>query len=59
LHDAAEVARLGVPTVMMFVQSLNGLSHNAAEDTKREHLEQAVEAFVRLSEKTMEWIVRQ
>ena len=56
LHDAAEVARLEVPTVMMFVQSLNGLSHNAAEDTKREHLEQAVEAFVRLSEKTMAWI---
>ena len=27
LHDAAEVARLGVPTVMMFVQSLKGLSH--------------------------------
>ena len=58
LHDAAEVARLGVPTVMMFVQSLNGLSHNAAEDTKREHLEQAVEAFVRLSEKTVEWMLR-
>ena len=57
LHDAAEVARLGIPTVMMFVQSLNGLSHNAAEDTKREHLEQAVEAFGRLSEKTMRWIV--
>jgi N-carbamoyl-L-amino-acid hydrolase len=56
LHDAAEVARLGIPTVMMFVQSLKGLSHNAAEDTKREHLEQAVEAFVRLSEKTVEWI---
>jgi beta-ureidopropionase / N-carbamoyl-L-amino-acid hydrolase len=58
LHDAAEVARLGISTVMMFVQSLNGLSHNAAEDTRREHLEQAVEAFVRLSEKTMEWIAR-
>ena len=56
LHDAAEVARLGVPTVMMFVQSLKGLSHNAAEDTRREHLEQAVEAFGRLSEKTMQWI---
>jgi beta-ureidopropionase / N-carbamoyl-L-amino-acid hydrolase len=56
LHDAAEVARLGIPTVMMFVQSLNGLSHNPAEDTKREHLEQAVEAFVRLSEKTMAWV---
>ena len=56
LHDAAEVARLGVPTVMMFVQSVNGLSHNAAEDTRREHLEQAVRAFGRLSEKTMAWI---
>jgi beta-ureidopropionase / N-carbamoyl-L-amino-acid hydrolase len=56
LHDAAEVARLGIPAVMMFVQSLNGLSHNAAEDTRREHLEQAVHAFVKLSEKTMQWI---
>lgn len=45
LHDAAEVARAGIPTVMLFVQSLNGLSHNAAEDTKLEHLEMAVRAF--------------
>ena len=57
LHDAAEVARAGIPTVMMFVQSLKGLSHNAAEDTKREHLEQAVEAFTLLAEKTAEQIV--
>ena len=34
LHDAAEVARAGIPTVMMFTQSLAGLSHNPAEDTK-------------------------
>jgi beta-ureidopropionase / N-carbamoyl-L-amino-acid hydrolase len=58
LHDAAEVSRLGVPTVMMFVQSLNGLSHNRAENTKREHLEQAVTAFNLLAEKTMDWIQR-
>jgi N-carbamoyl-L-amino-acid hydrolase len=45
LHDAAEVARAGIPTVMMFVQSLNGLSHNAAEDTRREDLEIAIRAF--------------
>jgi N-carbamoyl-L-amino-acid hydrolase len=57
LHDAAEVARLGVPTVMMFVQSLNGLSHNRAEDTLREHLEQAVAAFAALAEKTAAWVV--
>src|SRR5205085_5513461 len=36
LHDAAEVARAGVPTVMMFVQSLHGISHNKIEDTKEE-----------------------
>ncbi len=58
LHDAAEVARLGIPTVMMFVQSLHGLSHNPAEDTRREDLQQAVKAFACLSEKTMEWMQR-
>ncbi|HEX6388044.1 MAG TPA: Zn-dependent hydrolase, partial [Solirubrobacteraceae bacterium] len=34
LHDAAEVARAGVPTVMLFTQSLRGLSHTKVEDTK-------------------------
>src|SRR5580698_3164835 len=57
LHDASEVARIGIPTGMMFVQSLNGLSHNRAEDTKREHLEQAVVAFHALAEKTCKWIL--
>ncbi len=56
LHDAAEVARAGVPTVMMFVQSLHGISHNKIEDTKEEHLELAVRAFDRLASKTMAWI---
>jgi N-carbamoyl-L-amino-acid hydrolase len=56
LHDAAEVARAGVPTVMMFVQSLHGISHNKIEDTKEEHLELAVKAFDRLASKTMSWI---
>jgi N-carbamoyl-L-amino-acid hydrolase len=58
LHDAAEVARVGIPTVMMFVQSLNGLSHNRAEDTKREHIEQSVDAMHRLATKTVHWIQR-
>jgi hydantoinase/carbamoylase family amidase len=53
LHDAAEVARAGVPTVMMFVQSLHGISHNKIEDTKEEHLELAVRAFDRLATKAM------
>jgi N-carbamoyl-L-amino-acid hydrolase len=56
LHDAAEVARAGIPTVMMFVQSLGGISHNKIEDTKREHLELAVRALDRLAEKTIDWI---
>src|SRR6266404_5831845 len=56
LHDAAEVARAGVPTVMLFVQSLHGISHNKIEDTKEEHLELCVTAFDRLAEKTMHLI---
>jgi len=56
LHDAAEVARTGVPTVMMFVQSLHGISHNKIEDTREEHLELCVAAFDRLAEKAMRWV---
>lgn len=56
LHDAAEVARAGVPTVMMFTQSLHGISHNKIEDTKEEHLEQAVRAFDALATKTLRWL---
>jgi hydantoinase/carbamoylase family amidase len=56
LHDAAEVARAGIPTVMLFVQSLRGLSHTKVEDTKREHLEQSVEALDRLATKTLAWL---
>jgi hydantoinase/carbamoylase family amidase len=57
LHDAAEVARAGVPTVMLFVQSLRGLSHTKLEDTKPEHLELAVQALDRLATKTIDWLV--
>jgi N-carbamoyl-L-amino-acid hydrolase len=56
LHDAAEVARTGIPTVMMFTQSLAGLSHNKAEDTKIEDLKLAVQAFDRLARKTLNWL---
>jgi hydantoinase/carbamoylase family amidase len=53
LHDAAEVARAGVPTVMLFVQSLRGLSHTKVEDTREEHLEQSVRALDLLAAKTL------
>jgi hydantoinase/carbamoylase family amidase len=56
LHDAAEVARAGIPTVMLFVQSLRGLSHTKVEDTKRKHLEQSVEALDKLASKTLTWL---
>jgi N-carbamoyl-L-amino-acid hydrolase len=56
LHDAAEVALAGVPTVMMFVQSLHGISHNKIEDTKEEHIELSVKAMDCLAGKAMEWI---
>jgi N-carbamoyl-L-amino-acid hydrolase len=54
LHDAAEVARAGIPTVMVFVQSLRGLSHTKLEDTKEEHLDLAVQALDRLAAKTID-----
>ncbi len=57
LHDAAEVSRAGIPTVMMFVQSLHGISHNKIEDTREEHLELCIEAMDRLASKTMDWIL--
>jgi beta-ureidopropionase / N-carbamoyl-L-amino-acid hydrolase len=53
LHDAAEVARAGIATVMLFVQSLRGLSHTKLEDTKEEHLELSVQALDRLAAKTI------
>jgi N-carbamoyl-L-amino-acid hydrolase len=58
LHDAAEVARAGIPTVMVFVQSLRGLSHTKLEDTKLEHLELSVQALDRLASKTIDWVAR-
>ena len=54
LHDAAEVARAGIPTVMLFVQSFRGLSHTRLEDTKEEHLELSVRALDRLTTKALE-----
>jgi N-carbamoyl-L-amino-acid hydrolase len=57
LHDAAEVSRAGIPAVMMFVQSLRGISHNKIEDTREDYLELAVRAFANLAERTAHWIV--
>ena len=58
LHDAAEVCRAGIPTQMLFVQSLRGISHNKIEDTKQEHLLASVTALAKLTEKTIAWVVK-
>ncbi|MBY0506660.1 MAG: Zn-dependent hydrolase [Bryobacteraceae bacterium] len=56
LHDAAEVARADIPTAMLFVQSLKGISHNKIEDTREEHLALAIERYAQLAARTAEWI---
>jgi allantoate deiminase len=52
LHDAVEMGRL-MPAVMMFAYSSRGLSHCKEEDTPEPYLEQTIEAFLRLVEKTV------
>jgi allantoate deiminase len=52
LHDAAEMARL-VPTVMLFVKSLGGVSHTNAENTPTEDIELAVRAHYELARRTL------
>jgi hydantoinase/carbamoylase family amidase len=59
LHDTSEVARAGIPSVMMFVQSLHGISHNKLEDTKEEHLDLGVVAFDKLADKAISWVARE
>ena len=53
LHDASEMVRAGVPTAMLFVQSLHGISHNPQEDTREEDLVLAIRAFDRLVDRTL------
>jgi len=59
LHDTSEMARAGIPSVKMFVQSLRGISHNKLEDTKEEHIELAVTAFDKLADKAIGWIAEE
>jgi allantoate deiminase len=54
LHDAAEMARV-MPTVMLFVKSLGGVSHTKEEDTPLEDLELSVRALDELARRTLAW----
>jgi beta-ureidopropionase / N-carbamoyl-L-amino-acid hydrolase len=55
MHDSAEMARAGVPTVMMFVPSINGLSHTHVEDTSEADLLLGVTAFDDLVRRMIPW----
>jgi hydantoinase/carbamoylase family amidase len=54
LHDAAAVAAIGVPTVMLFVQSAGGISHAREEDTAPEHIKAGVRVLARLADRAIE-----
>jgi allantoate deiminase len=58
LHDAAEMARV-IPTVMLFVKSLRGLSHTKEEDTPVEDLELSVRALHELTRRTLDWAAKE
>jgi len=55
MHDSAEMAQSGVPTVMMFVPSIGGLSHTHIEDTAEADIELGVAAFDDLVRKMVGW----
>jgi allantoate deiminase len=54
LHDAAEMARR-IPTVMLFVKSLGGVSHTKEEDTPDADLALSVRALYDLTRRTLAW----
>ena len=45
LHDSAALAQAGIPTVMLFTSSIDGVSHARAEDTSEHDLAAGVEAL--------------
>jgi hydantoinase/carbamoylase family amidase len=53
LHDAAEVARAGVPTAMLFCPSIAGISHSREEDTAEGDLLFAIERFGQLASRVL------
>ncbi len=60
LHDAAEmVAQTGIPTVMVFSSSTNGISHAKEEDTPRDHLALAIRVYARAVEHAIARVERE
>jgi hydantoinase/carbamoylase family amidase len=56
LHDAAAMAAAGIPTVMLFVRSIGGVSHTAVEDSSDEDLALAVCALDALVARGLDWL---
>ena len=54
LHDAAEVARAGVPTVMMFVPSIDGISHCEREKTLDQDMLTGLDALTGVLERMLD-----
>jgi N-carbamoyl-L-amino-acid hydrolase len=54
LHDAASMARIGVPTAMLFVPSRAGISHAREEDTAPEHIAAGVRALALVTDAAIE-----
>ncbi len=48
LHDSVSLARAGVPTVMLFVASRDGVSHSRQEDSSEADLAAGLHALARL-----------
>jgi len=55
MHDSAEMSRSGVPTVMLFTPSINGLSHTHVEDTDEADIKLGVAAFDELVRQMIPW----
>jgi len=58
LHDAASVAAAGVPTVMLFVQSRDGISHAREEDSSPEAIAAGVRTLAALTRRVIERAAR-
>jgi hydantoinase/carbamoylase family amidase len=58
LHDAASVAAAGVPTVMLFVQSRDGISHAREEDSPPEAIAAGVRTLAALTRRVIDRAAR-
>jgi N-carbamoyl-L-amino-acid hydrolase len=48
-----------IPTVMLFVRSLGGVSHTKEEDTPDADLELSVRALYELTRRTLAWAAKE